>query len=201
MQQKLFGKYDYEGVTVRDPGLAKYISLKPMRVPHSFARHANKQFAKANVNIVERLVNKLMRGGTGEKTGGRVIRTHGRLQGKKTTVMKAVEQAFEIVHAKTGKNPIQALVDAVINSAPREDVTRVRFGGVSYQLAVDVSTQRRLDLALRNLALAAIISSFNAKTALSDAIANEIALASQNDQNSFAIKRKNENERMARSAR
>ena len=91
MQQKLFGKYDYEGVTVRDPGLAKYISLKPLGMPHSFARHANKQFAKANVNIVERLVNKLMRGGTGEKTGGRVIRTHGRLQGKKTTVMKAVE--------------------------------------------------------------------------------------------------------------
>ena len=200
-QQKLFGKYDYEGVVVSDPGLAKYVSLTPLSLPHSFARHANKQFAKAHVNIVERLVNKLMRGGTGEKTGGRVIRTHGRLQGKKMTVLKAMESAFAIVHQKTGKNPIQCLVDAVINSAPREDVTRVRFGGVSYQLAVDVSTQRRLDLALRNLALAAIMSSFNAKTALHEAIANEITLASQNDPNSFAIKRKNETERMARSAR
>ena len=201
MQQKLFGKYDFQVVVVHDPGLAQYISLKPMQLPHSFARGANKQFSKAKTNLVERLANKLMRGGTGEKAGGRIIRTHGRLQGKKTKVLKVIEAAFAVVEAKTKKNPIQALVDAVENSAPREDVTRVRFGGVSYQTAVDVSTQRRLDLALRNLSLAAIISSFNANTSVADALANEIILASQNDQNSFSIRRKNENERMARSAR
>ena len=201
MVQKLFGKYDYEGVVIHDPGLAQYISLKPMQLPHSFARFANKQFATSKANLVERLANKLMRGGTGEKTGGRLIRTHGKLQGKKTKVLKIIEEAFEIVAQKTKKNPIQALVDAVENSAPREDVTRVRFGGVSYQTAVDISTQRRLDMALRNLALAAIISAFNSKTSLAEALANEVALASQNDQNSFSIRRKNETERMARSAR
>ncbi len=200
-QQKLFGKYDYEGVAVRDPGLAKYISLRSMALPHSFARHANKQFAKAHVNLVERLVNKLMRGGTGEKLGGRLIRTHGKLQGKKTTVLKFVEKAFSIVESRSKKNPIQALVDAVEHSAPREEVTRVRFGGVSYQIAVDVSPQRRLDLALRNLALATIMSAFNSKTTMADALANELILASQNDANSYSVKRKNEMERIARSAR
>jgi len=200
-QQKLFGKYTYEGITVRDPGLAKYTSLKPLSMPHTFARHANKQFEKAKVNIVERLVNKLMRGGTGEKLGGRIIRTHGKLQGKKTKVLKFVEKAFAMVEAKTKKNPIQALVEAIEHSAPREEVTRVRFGGVSYQIAVDVSPQRRLDLALRNLALATIMAAFNNKTSMADALANEIILASQNDANSYSVKRKNELERISRSAR
>ncbi|MBS3070227.1 30S ribosomal protein S7 [Candidatus Micrarchaeota archaeon] len=201
MQQKLFEKYDYEGVVVHDPGLAKYISLRPMSMPHSFARHANKQFMKAKVNLVERLVNKLMRGGTGEKLGGRIIRTHGKLQGKKTIVLKFVEKAFASVETRSKKNPIQALVDAVEHSAPREEVTRVRFGGVSYQIAVDVSPQRRLDLALRNLALATIMSAFNARVNMADALANELILASQNDANSYSVKRKNEMERVARSAR
>ncbi|MFH1056455.1 MAG: 30S ribosomal protein S7 [Candidatus Micrarchaeota archaeon] len=201
MQNKLFGKYDYEGVAVTDPGLKKHISLKPLVVPHTFARHANKPFGKSNVNLVERLVNKLMRGGTGEKIGGRVIRTHGKLQGKKTKVLKVVEESFAFVAEKTKKNPIQVLVDAVQNSAPREDITRVRFGGVSYQLAVDISPQRRLDLALRNLALATIMGAFNNKTTLSQALSNELVLAAQNDPLSYSVKRKNESERMARSAR
>jgi len=199
--QKLFGKYDYEGVVIGDPSIAQYVSLKPMMLPHSFARHANKPFAKKHVNIVERLANKLMRGGTGEKLGGKVIRTHGKLQGKKSKVLKTLEEAFDVVAKRTNQNPIQVLIKAIENSAPREDITRVRFGGVSYQVAVDISAQRRLDLALRNLALAAIIQSFNSKPTLGEALANELVLASQNDQNSYSVKRKNETERMAKSAR
>ncbi|MFH1779892.1 MAG: 30S ribosomal protein S7 [Candidatus Micrarchaeota archaeon] len=198
---KLFGKYSYEGVVIRDPSLAHYINLKPLRLPHTFARHANKQFAKSKVNLVERLANKLMRGGTGEKISGRVIRTKGRLQGKKSRVLKIVEQAFEVVEKKTKKNPIQVLVLAVENSSPREDITRVRFGGVSYQVAVDVAPQRRLDMALRHIALAAIMNAFNSPTSLADALANELILASSGDANSYAIKKRDEGERMARSAR
>lgn len=198
---KLFGKYSYDDVVVSDPCLAQYISLRPLAIPHTFARHANKQFAKSRVNLVERLANKLMRGGTGEKLGGKVIRTKGALAGKKNKVLKAIEAAFATVAEKTNKNPIQLLVRAVENSAPREDITRVRFGGIAYQVAVDVSAQRRLDLALRNVALAAIMSSFNNKKTLAGALADEIVLASSGDVASYAVKRKNENERMARSAR
>ncbi|MBU1197693.1 30S ribosomal protein S7 [Candidatus Micrarchaeota archaeon] len=197
---KLFGKYDFN-VQVQDVSLAKYISLKPVRYPHTFARHGNKQFAKGKVNLVERLVNKLMRGGTGEKMGGKIIRTHGKLQGKKTRMIKTVEKAFAEVQKRTKQNPVQVLVQAVENSAPREDITRVRFGGISYQLAVDISAQRRLDLSLRNIALAAIISSFKNPLTLTEALTNEIVLAATNDPNSFSIKRKNEVERVSRSAR
>jgi len=200
MPAKLFNKYPYD-VEVRDQSLAQYIAFPLVTIPHTFARHAGKAFAKSKVNLVERLANKLMRGGTGEKLSGKVIRTHGGLQGKKTTVLKAIEQAFDEVARRTNGNPIQAFVRAVENSAPREDTTRVRFGGISYQLAVDVSASRRLDMSLRNIALAAILGSFGSKTSLASALANEIVLASAGDQASYAIKRRNDGERMAKSAR
>ncbi len=199
---KIFNKYDVEGVEIKDPSLAQVISLKPLIVPHTFGRHAKKQFAKMKVNIVERLINKLMRGGTGEKTSGKVIRTHGNLQGKKLKLVKIVEQAFDIVAEKTKKNPIQVLVNAVENAAPREDTTRVSFGGVSYQVAVDISATRRLDLALRNITLAAIMGSFNKDKSLAESLADELIYTANGDvQNSYAIRKRDEMERMARSAR
>ncbi len=199
---KLFGKYELENIEITDPSLAGVISLKPLVVPHSFGRHAKKQFAKMKVNIVERLINKLMRGGTGEKTSGRVIRTHGNLQGKKLKVIKIVEEAFEIVANKTNKNPVQVLVDAVQNAAPREDTTRVSFGGVSYQVAVDISATRRLDLALTNITLAAIMGSFDKDKSLAQSLADELINTAKGDvQNSYAIRKRDEMERMARSAR
>ena len=197
----LFGKYSYEGIVVRDPSIAQVVSLKPLLIPHTYARHANKQFAKQGVNVVERLVNKLMRGGTGEKTGGKIIRTHGKLQGKKFKAIKIVQDAFAIVQKQTNQNPIQLLIRAVEHSAPREEVTRVRLGGMAYQVAVDSGSQRRLDTALRNIALAAIMQAFDKRTRVADALANEIILASKNSQDSFSVKRKNDAERMAKSAR
>ncbi|NYZ76543.1 30S ribosomal protein S7 [Candidatus Micrarchaeota archaeon] len=199
--EKIFDKYDISEVKVTDPSLKKYLDLSPVSIPHSHGRHTKKQFGKMKVNIVERLVNKLMRGGTGEKTSGKVIRTHGRLQGKKFRTMKIVEEAFDSIAKGTKSNPIQVFVDAIQNTAPREDTTRVQYGGVSYQVAVDVSAGRRLDMALRNITLSAIIGAFDKKKTLSEALADEITLAAKNDPNSYAIKKRDETERMARSAR
>ncbi len=151
--------------------------------------------------MVERLINKLMRGGTGQKIGGKVIRTKGALQGKKLKVMHILEDAFEIINKKTGKNPVQVLVNALENAAPIEDTTRIRYGGINYNVAVGISAQSRLDVALRNVALASLISAFKNKKSLADALADEIILAAAKDSNSYAIKKKVELERIARSAR
>jgi len=196
----IFGKYS-PNVTIEDPTIAQYISLEPVYFPHSHGRHAKKYLGKSKVNLIERLANKLMRGGTGEKIGGKVIRTEGRLQGKKTKVLKIIKESFEIIEERTKQNPVQLLVKAVENSAPREDVTRVEYGGVMYPVAVDISALRRLNVALRNIALAAIIKAFGNKKSISEALAEEIILASSNDPNSYAVKRKDEIERIARSAR
>ena len=199
---KVFGQWSTEEVEIKDPTLEQVIAFDRLSIPHTFGRHAKRRFAKTRVGIVERLVNKLMRGGTGEKVGGRVIRTHGRRQGKKVAMLNTVKRAFEIIAARTGKNPIQVLVDAVINTGPIEDTTRVKMGGISYQISVDVSPIRRVDMALRNIALAAIMRSFNTKKTLEEALAEEIIAAAKNDiQNSYAVKRKDEIERIAKSAR
>ena len=199
---KLFNKYDLEGIQIDDLSLRQVISLKATNVPHSFGRHAKKPFGKEKVNVVERLANKLMRGGTGEKTSGKVIRTHGNMQGKKLHALRIVEDALDIVAKQTNDNPVQVLVKALQNSAPREDVTRVSFGGVSYQVATDVSATRRLDLSLRNITLAAIMGSFNKGRGLETALANEIIATAKGDtQASYAMRKRDEMERMARSAR
>jgi len=200
-EQLLFGKYSFSDIVVSDASLADYIVLTPMKYPNTFGRRKNKSYYFSHVNVVERLINKLMRGGTGKKIGGKVIRTEGRLQGKKIKVMHIVEEAFDIVNKQTGKNPIQVLVDAIENAAPIEDTTRVRYGGINYNVAVDVSSLRRLNVALKNIALAAITGSFKNRKRLAEALANELILASTNNPESYAIKKRVDAERMARSAR
>jgi len=200
-EQLLFNKYNLKEVIVNDPSLANYITLNQKTFPSTFGRRKDKVYFVTHVNIVERLINKLMRGGTGQRIGGKVIRTKGALQGKKIKVMRIVEKAFEIINKKTGKNPVQLYVMALENAAPIEDTTRVRYGGISYNVAVGISAARRLDVALRNLALASLIGAFKSRKSLSDALADEIVLAANKDANSYAIKKKVELERIARSAR
>jgi len=55
---QLFGKWDASEVEVKDISLTDYISLRnAVYVPHTAGRYASKQFKKAQMPIVERLVN------------------------------------------------------------------------------------------------------------------------------------------------
>jgi small subunit ribosomal protein S7 len=183
----LFGKWSFEEIQVEDPGLQQYISLKPVYVPHSMGRHEHGKFHKAKVNIVERLINNLMRPGSSA--------------GKKTRAITLVKNAFEIIHLRTGENPIQVLVTAVENTSPGEDTTRISYGGIAYHMAVDISPQRRVDLALRFLSEGARKQSFGNPKALDEYLAEELMLAAKNDVKSYAVKKRNEMERIARSSR
>lgn len=184
---KLFGKWDFKEVEVRDPGLKRYICLRPVYVPHSMGRHEHKRFGKAEVNIVERLVNNLMR--------------PGKNAGKKLRAINVVKNAFEIIHLRTGENPIQVLVRAIENSAPCEDTTRISYGGIVYHLAVDISPQRRLDLALRFICEGARQASFGNPKPLEECLAEEMILAANNDMKSYAVSKRHEMERIALASR
>ena len=200
-KHKLFNRWSYNDVIVTDPSLVRYVNLDPMIVPHSFGRKSRGRFAKQNINVVERLANKMMRSGQGKrKLSGKYIR--GRLGcGKKVQTMQIVEDAFEIIETKTKNNPVQVLVDALSNATPHEDVTRVKRGGVAYSVAVDVSPMKGLDESLKNIALAGFGNSFNKKTTAAEALAEEIIAAAANDAKSMAVKRKDEVERIAKSSR
>jgi len=183
----LFGKYEMTGIGIRDGGLAKYIDLTPITVPHTGGKHANRSFGKSKVSIVERLINNLMR--TEVYTG------------KKAKSVRAVQEAFAIIAQKTKKNPVQVLVEALENASPREEITRLQFGGISVPKAVDVSPSRRLDIALRNIARGTVDASFKNKKPVQECLADELILASKGDMNSFSVSKKEELERVASSAR
>ncbi|OYT60972.1 MAG: 30S ribosomal protein S7 [Desulfurococcales archaeon ex4484_217_1] len=184
---KLFGKWSFEGVDIRDPSLKKYICLKPIWLPHTGGRHEHRRFGKSEVPVVERLINHLMK--------------PGRNAGKKHLAYNIVKVAFDIIYYKTGENPIQVLVRAIENAAPREETTRIVYGGIVYFVAVDVAPQRRVDLALRHITEGARNCAFNNPKPIEECLADEIILASRYDMKSYAISRKEEIERIALSAR
>lgn len=183
----LFGKYPFEGVTVSDPGLAPYLYLHPVYVPHSEGRLSGRPFMKSHMHLVERLANHLMKGGT--------------FTGKKSKSLRVVREAFDELAKKTNENPIQLLVRAVENAAPREEVTRLQFGGISVPRAVDAAPARRVHVAIRNIAQGAINASHKSTKSISSCLATEIASAAKGELTSFAVGRKEEVERVAQSAR
>lgn len=183
----LFDTWDFTEVEVEDMGLRRYINLTPIYIPHTGAKHANKRFGREKVNIVERLINNTMR--------------TERFTGKKSKAFMAVRRAFEIIQKKSKTNPIQVLVYALQNAAPREEITRLRFGGISVPRAVDIAPSRRLDLAIRNICKGAVASTHKNKKPIEACLADEILMAANEDISSFSISRKEELERVAVSAR
>lgn len=184
---QLFEKWSFRGITVKDLGLQRYISLRPVVTPHSMGRHEHKRFRKANVNIVERIANNLMR--------------PGKNAGKKAKTMNIVKHALEIAGLRTGKNPIEILVRAVENSAPCEDTTRISYGGIVYHQSVDVAPQRRVDLAVRHISEGARQASLNNPRSIEECVAEELILAANDDVKSFAVAKRHEIERVAQASR
>ena len=184
---RLFGKWSWIDIEIRDPSLKRYISLKPVWLPHTGGRHEHRRFGKAEVPIVERLINKLMR--------------PGRNGGKKHLAYNIVKTAFDIIYFETGENPIQILVRAIENAAPREETTRIMYGGITYRVSVDVAPQRRVDLALRFLTEGARLCAFNNPKPIEQCLAEELILAARGSPQSHAIRQKEEIERIALSSR
>lgn len=192
----LFSKWDTTNIEIVDPGLKNVIHLSPsMKIPITFGRHEHQRLKKAEVNIVERLANKLMH------FGKRYAKNTGRMGGKKARVMNVVKTSLDIISLETGKNPIELLVRAIENAAPNEDTTRIVYGGVVYHVSVDVAPLRRIDLALRFIAEGVRESTYSSPQTMEEVLAKEIILASESDMNSYAIKKKNEQERIAMSSR
>jgi len=190
---KLFNKWVYTDVTVmNDISLTDYLSVKQkpkyhVFLPHTAGRYNVKRFRKAQCPIVERLTNSLM--------------MHGRNNGKKLMAVRIVKHAFEIIHLLTDKNPIQILVDAIVNAGPREDSTRVGSAGTVRRQAVDVSPLRRVNYALWLITTGARESAFRSIKSISECLAEELINASKGSSNSYAIKKKDELERVAKSNR
>jgi small subunit ribosomal protein S7 len=196
---KIFNKWDIEGVTVNDPGLKNYISVKAVIIPRTFGRSAKKQFHKSQISIIERLVNHIYVSG---HRGKKHIITSGKNVGKTFKIWKVVEETLKILEERTKKNPTEVLVRAIENAALREEITSFQVGGIIVRKAVITSPQRRVDLALRHIVQGAYQRSFNNKKTMADTLADEIYAAYNNDpQASSSIRDKERIEREAGGAR
>ncbi|MDS0296440.1 30S ribosomal protein S7 [Halogeometricum luteum] len=182
---QLFGVWDIVEMEYSDPSTQRYINVTP--IAHTMGRHASKQFKKSEISIVERLVNRLMQ--SEDNTG------------HKQKTMKIVKEAFELVHERTEENPIQVLVTAVENAAPREETVRLKYGGISVPQAVDVAPQRRVDQALKFIADGTQSGSYKSTTSAAEALAQQLVGASNYDVQTYAINQKEERERVAEAAR
>jgi len=199
VELKLFNRWSFEGILIKDSGLKPYINLKPAVIPRSAGRFSQQKFHKSKMNIVERLVNKLMVPG---HRGKKHLLTSGRNTGKTQTILNIVKEVFENLEKKTGKNPIETLVGAIENAALREEITSYQMGGIMVRKAVVTSPQRRVDLALTVITQSAYRKAFGKKSSMVDALTDEIFFAYNNDASkSEAIKEKDRIEREASGAR
>merc|ERR1712022_46755 len=150
---KLFNKYPFDEVQINDMALTDYVAAKSGNacfLPHSAGRWSKKRFKKAQCPIVERMTNSLM--------------MHGRNNGKKLLAVRIMRHTMDIIALLTGENPIQVIVDAVVNSGAREAPCR------------------------------------NIKT-IAECLSEEIINAAKGSSNSYAIKKKDEIERVAKANR
>ncbi|OMH82533.1 40S ribosomal protein S5 [Zancudomyces culisetae] len=185
---RLFNKWSYTEVEIKDISLTDYLQISaPVYLPHSAGRYASKKFRKSQCPIVERLTNSLM--------------MHGRNNGKKTMAVRIIKHAFEIIHLLTDMNPIQITVDAITNTGPREDSTRIGSAGTVRRQAVDVSPLRRVNQAIALLTTGAREAAFRNVKTIAECLADELINAAKGSSNSYAIKKKDELERVAKSNR
>jgi len=194
---KLFGLYDVGDIKVNDAGMKRYINLEPKLVVKSYGRNREK-FSEAKTNIIELFANLVaVPGHRGKK---HKIQTSWK-SGKYSQNMKIVLDTFKIIEEKTKQNPIQVLVTALENAAPRDGITVIEYGGARYPQAVDISPLRRVTMTLRLIVQGSYDKSHNKKTKIEEALADEIIKAFKSEPDSYVMIKKKDSEKQADSAR
>lgn len=196
-QFKIFNIYDISNIKINDPGLKRYINLNPKLVIKSYGRIREK-FSRAKINLLELFANLVaVPGHRGKK---HKIQTSWKT-GKYSQNMKIVLDCLKIIENRLKQNPIQILVTAIENVAPKDGITIIEYGGARYPQAADISPSKRVSMALRAIVHGSYDKSFNKKTKIEEALANEIIKAYYKENDSYAIQKKKESEKAADSAR
>jgi|GEM_PF-10902 small subunit ribosomal protein S7 len=183
----LFNRWDLNEVEVTDPGLKRYINLHSMIVPHSSGKFTKQQFAKGEMLIVERLINRLMQ--TEMNTG------------QKQRAIRITKDAFETIYKKTKKNPVQILVDAITQAGPREETVRLKYGGINVPKSVDTAPLRRVNSALMFISGGVLAASHKNKKDVADCLADELIGAARGDSKCYSVTKREERERIAKASR
>jgi small subunit ribosomal protein S7 len=193
---KLFGRWD-SNVEVEDIGLRDYINVDAKYIPRSAGVHRGR-FHKSKMHIVERLALNMMVPG---HQGRRHRLTSGKFCGSWSTVLGNIEKTFEIIEKREKRNPLEIIIEAISNAAPREEIISYQLGSIMAREAVITAPQRRIDKTLRMFAQSAYRKTFNKKKKIYESLADELIAAAKNSSDSFAIKERDRIEKEASGAR
>merc|ERR1712177_169663 len=167
------GKWTFDDIEVRDISLEDYIACKGDHA--TFLPHTAGRYQKKRFRKAScPIVERL----------ACCLMRNGRNSGKKLMACRIVQHTLEIIH-----------------SGPREDSTRVGGAGVVRRQAVDMSPFRRVNYAMYLLATGAREASFRNLKTISECLAEELINAARGSSNSYAIKKKDEIERVSKSNR
>jgi small subunit ribosomal protein S7 len=128
--------------------------------------------------LVSEFVNRMMRGG------------------KKSVALSVIYDAFDLIEQRAKRPPLEVFEQAIKNATPMIEVKPRRVGGATYQVPVEVPTDRRNTLAMRWVLAAA--RSRGGKS-MADKLAGELMDAAQG--NGAAIKKREETHKMAEANR
>ncbi|MXN64054.1 30S ribosomal protein S7 [Stappia sp. GBMRC 2046] len=112
--------------------------------------------------------------------------------GKKSTAERIVYGAFDLIENKTRQNPLEVFHSALENVMPQVEVRSRRVGGATYQVPVEVRSDRRQALAIRWLISAARNRN---ETTMVDRLSGELLDAASN--RGTAVKKREDTHRMA----
>ena len=114
------------------------------------------------------------------------------LDGKKSVAERIVYGALEQIQDKTKQDPVESFRQALENVAPHVEVRSRRVGGATYQVPVEVRSERRQALAIRWLISAARKRN---ETTMVDRLSGELMDAANN--RGAAVKKREDTHKMA----
>jgi small subunit ribosomal protein S7 len=117
-------------------------------------------------------------------------------RGKKSVATSIVYGAFELVQDRSKKDPLEVFEQALRNVGPQIEVKPRRVGGATYQVPVEVETERRDSLAVRWILAA---SKARAGKSMAERLAGELLDAANNT--GSAVKKREEVHKMAEANR
>jgi small subunit ribosomal protein S7 len=113
-------------------------------------------------------------------------------EGKKSIAETIVYTAFERISKRTGQDPVKVFHDALTNVRPAIEVRSRRVGGATYQVPVEVRTDRGQALAIRWLIGS---SRSRSENSMEERLSGELLDASNN--RGAAVKKREDTHRMA----
>ena len=114
------------------------------------------------------------------------------LDGKKSVAESIVYDAFDLIEKKAGQDPLKTFLEAIENVKPGVEVRSRRVGGATYQIPIEVRSERRQALAIRWIV---DLARQRSEDTMTERLSGELLDASNN--RGAAVKKREDTHKMA----